>query len=68
MSVELLRPGHAAVFLDDEPELDLAEGMPVVITAVRDQDNVDFRLTDGRTFTTTASSLATAPRAAIHPA
>jgi hypothetical protein len=53
--------GDQVVFLDDEPELDLPEGIPATVTAFYEPDYVEFRLADGRVFTTLESSLGSAP-------
>ncbi len=53
--------GDQVVFLDDEPVLDLHEGTPATVTAVRGSDDIEFQLADGRIFTTFESSLGPAP-------
>ncbi len=49
--------GDQVVFLDDEPELDLAEGTPATVTTFHEPDYIEFQLADGRVFTTLESSL-----------
>ncbi|WP_020634933.1 hypothetical protein [Amycolatopsis alba] len=55
--------GDQVVFLDDEPELGLREGTPATVTASCKPDYIEFRLADGRVFTTLESSLRPAPTA-----
>ena len=47
-----MRVGDRVVFTYDEPELDLAAGTRGTLTAIRTSDDVDFKATDGREFTT----------------
>ncbi|MFI5591115.1 hypothetical protein ACIA5G_39110 [Amycolatopsis sp. NPDC051758] len=58
-----MKIGDQVVFLDDEPVLDLPEGTPATVIAVRGPDDIEFQLADGRVFTTLESSLGPAPTA-----
>ncbi|WP_125783453.1 hypothetical protein [Amycolatopsis sp. WAC 01375] len=49
--------GDQAVFLDDEPALNLSEGTPVRVIAVHGPDAIEFEHADGRVLTTLSSSL-----------